>query len=89
MKTIIEQSGISVLENGAIRINGEVPTLEILRKELESAIDGITSEGKNIIIFPFNKGHIEYLCDGSFATGESANFTTLSIDEITEYYQLI
>ncbi|MCK9220223.1 MAG: hypothetical protein M0P47_09270 [Bacteroidales bacterium] len=77
---------IKINEDGTVRINGKVVEYDALVENLTCAGECRTKDGKVVALFPFENGVIEYILNGSFASGESANYTELSVGEIMEYY---
>lgn len=78
---------IKINENGTVRVNDEVANYDNLLETIDPIGEYKTSEGKTIVLFPFENGFIEYLLNGSFASGESANYTEMTFEEISDYYQ--
>lgn len=79
---------VTINENGTVRVNGEVANYDNLLEVLSPFGEYETEESGTLVLFPYKDGHIELLLDGSFASGEEANFTDLSFEEIMEYYNV-
>lgn len=75
-----------IKKNGQIRINGEVPDYSLLVANFEKVENFQTAECGELDLFKCGEGYIEYLGDTCFIHGESANFTTCSLEEIKEAY---
>ena len=79
---------VTINENGTVRVNGEVADYDNLLEVTNPVGEYKTSDGKTLVLFDYENGFIEYFLDTSFASGESANFTELTFDEIMEYYEI-
>jgi len=79
---------LTINENGTVRIGGEVADYDGLLEILSPIGEYETEEAGTLVLFPFKGGDIELLLDGSFGSGEEANFTDLSFEEIMEYFNV-
>lgn len=80
---------VEIDEKGRVRVNGEVADYENLNENLNLVGEYETAECGQLAIFRYKEGFIEFMIDGSFASGEEANYTTLSLDEVLDYYNQI
>ena len=72
-------------QDGTVRFNGEKLGYDSLCENFEK-VGQIKTDSSEIDLFKTEEGILEYLADGTFASGEDVNFTTLSIEELEDYY---
>ena len=79
---------LKINENGTVTVNGEVANYDNLLESLTCVGEYETKDCGKLALFECEGGYIEYLLDSCFASGESTNYTSLSFDDIMNYYEV-
>ena len=79
---------IDIKEKGIVRVNGDIANYGNLLQHLNLVGEFKTNDSGTIVLFEYGNKFIEYLLDSCFASGESANFTDLTFEEIMDYYKI-
>lgn len=79
---------LKINENGTVRVDNEVANYDNLVEACNPLGEYKTKSVGTLVLFETENGFIEYLLDTCFDSGESANFTEMSFDELMEYYEI-